>query len=108
VITPIRPLPVNFATAATDDAGTARRWLEQVRPGLASALMAELDRVVERIAENPELYQRFRGECRRAVLRKFDYAMVYRVLPDRIQVVAVLHCRLDPALAVDRVATAPV
>lgn len=99
-----RPLPVDFAADATEDVRVARRWLDEVRPGLGTALLDELDRIADLVAESPEMYERFRGECRRAVLRKFDYAMVYRVLPDQIQVVAVLHCRLDPALTSGRAA----
>jgi plasmid stabilization system protein ParE len=97
-----RVAPLGFSAAANEDVRTAYLWLEELRPGLGRAFVRELDRLTIHIRNNPAMYQRFRGECRRAVLSRFDYAIVYRVLDDAVQVVGVLHCRLDPALAADR------
>ncbi len=99
-------LPVRLDPAASRDAWDASRWLEELRPGLGRAFLDEIDRIAEHVARHPGLYQRFRGECRRAVLHRFDYAMVYRVLPGRIEIVAILHCRLDPALVSERAGSA--
>lgn len=101
-----RPLPVRLASDAVRDAWDASRWMEGVRPGLGVALLEELDRLVEHVAHQPLMFQRFHGACRRAVLHRFDYAIVYRVLADRIDVVALLHCRLDPVLAIERAGSA--
>lgn len=95
-----------YSAAANEDVRAAYRWLEEVRPGLGRAFVEELNRLTARIGHHPAMYQRFRGECRRAVLSRFDYAIVYRVLDDAVQVVGVLHCRLDPAVAADRTETA--
>lgn len=97
-----RQLPVTFSTAASQDVETAKRWLEEVAPALGVAFLEELGGMVQRLTENPQMYQPFGRDARRAVMRRFDYAVVYRVLPDRLQVVAVMHCRLDPAKSIVR------
>lgn len=97
-----RVAPLAYSAAANEDIRAAYHWLEEVRPGLGRAFVEELDRLTVRIGHHPAMYQRFRGECRRAVLSRFDYAIVYRVLDDAVQVVGMLHCRLDPVVAADR------
>lgn len=95
-------LPVHLAPAATADVRVACRWLDDVRPSLGDELLAELDRLVASISQNPKMYETAYRGCRRAVLRRFDYVLAYRVLSDRIEVLGLLHCRLDPAIAAKR------
>ncbi|MBL8879303.1 MAG: type II toxin-antitoxin system RelE/ParE family toxin [Phycisphaerales bacterium] len=91
-------LTVFIRPEAADDASRARRWLESVRPGLGADFQAELGDLFDRLQRQPALYPALHRDCRRAVLRRFDYSVVYRLLPDRIQVIGVLHCRLNPAV----------
>jgi hypothetical protein len=51
--------------------------------------------------------QRLDGQFRRAVINTFPYAVAYRVLTDRIEVVAVFPCRIDPDRLADRLSTPP-
>jgi hypothetical protein len=37
------------------------------------------------------------GDCRRVLLRRFPFSMVYRVLGDEFLVIAVFHHRRDPS-----------
>lgn len=98
-------LPVRFAPAATKDVRVACHWLDDVRPGLGDELFEEIDRLTVAISENPEMYETSYRNCRRAVLRRFDYVLAYRVQVDRIEVLGLLHCRLDPAIAARRSST---
>ena len=43
----------------------------------------------------PELYGVILGDIRRGKLRKFPYVVYYRVLVDRIEVIALLHGSRD-------------
>lgn len=94
--------PVRFAPAATNDVRVACLWLDDVRPGLGDELLAEIDRLAVAIGENQEMYETAYRGCRRAVLRRFDYVLAYRVQADRIEVLGLLHCRLDPMIATER------
>ncbi len=96
-------IPLQYSEAAIQDVFVACRWLEEVQSGLSEQLLDELDRLAGLVCHTPKMYERFSGDCRRVVLKKFDYTMVYRILPDRIQVIGVFHCRLDPMVATSRI-----
>lgn len=49
-----------------------------------------------RIAENPLLFPRVRGETRRAVLTRFPYALYFQVTANSVVVLAV-HGRQNPS-----------
>jgi plasmid stabilization system protein ParE len=89
-------LPVGFRPEALDDVLLAREWYERQSPGLGDVFAAMVEQLLERIAATPELYAAtFRG-VRPAQLRRFPYVVYYRVLTDRIEVLAVLHGSRDP------------
>jgi plasmid stabilization system protein ParE len=86
-------LPVVILPSARVNGAQATAWLDEQRPGLGDDFLTELDRLVNLIAHYPECCQRFRGSLRRGFLRRFDYAVVYRVARDAVEVVAIVHCR---------------
>jgi plasmid stabilization system protein ParE len=59
--------------------------------GLSAALDADLTRSLEFIQENPLLGSPFQSGTRRVLLHRFPYSVVYKVLDDRILVVALAH-----------------
>ena len=87
---------VVFRPQAEHEALDVRRWYEARRAGLGNEFGAEVDAVVARIAENPLLFPRVRGETRRAVLTRFPYALYFRLTTESVVVLAV-HGRRDPS-----------
>ena len=79
--------------AASKDIDMAAEWFDKQRPGLGRDFVTEVDRILARIAEYPESCQRFYSSLRRALLRRFHYAVVYRVEAAAIQVIGVIDCR---------------
>jgi plasmid stabilization system protein ParE len=88
--------PVLIRPAAAADVEDAFAWYERQRPGLGVDFRLELQAALDRVAEKPELYQMIRRDTRRALLRRFPYGVFYRVYPEAIVVVAVMHGRRDP------------
>lgn len=86
---------VHFRPQASIETFEARSWYENRRPGLGAEFGVAVDTLVERIAENPEAFPLVRGDTRRAALRRFPYAIYFRVLGDDVIVLAV-HGRQDP------------
>lgn len=81
---------------AQADLGDAFRWYESQREGLGSEFLAAVALVLEHIDENPVAYPIIRGTTRRALVRRFPYAVFYLVDPDVVAVTAVMHGRRDP------------
>ena len=89
-------LPVVFTVAARADTLDAIDWYEARQGGMGKSFAGELDDITTRIGTNPLLFPVVRRGVRRAVLRRFPYGVFFRVLPDRVQVIACLHTSRDP------------
>ena len=81
---------------AAADLDAAFRWYETQRPGLGSEFLAEVAHVFSQVEEAPLRYPILRGMTRRALVRRFPYAVFYVLEPDLVAVTAVLHGRRDP------------
>jgi toxin ParE1/3/4 len=79
------------------DVEAAFEWYENERPGLGVEFLDELRGTYNRIADGPLEYQELRGGIRRALLRRFPYAVYFAIEADVVVVVAVLHASRDPA-----------
>lgn len=89
-------LPVIFRPLADADAVAAKAWYAGYSPEAADRFVDALAEVVSLISEYPQAFQLVAGEIRRAVLRRFPYAVYYRSTTDAVIVLAV-HGRQDPA-----------
>ena len=78
------------------DVEAAFEWYENERPGLGLEFLDELRASYNRIADGPLKYQELRGGIRRALLRRFPYAVYFAIEGDIVVVVAVLHASRDP------------
>jgi plasmid stabilization system protein ParE len=90
-------LPVIIGAAA---AAELRDYLARVAkdsPTTARDLNEELGTTLDLISEFPQLYERFDGDLRRAVLKRWSLDIFYERLTDTIFVAAVLDLRRGPA-----------
>jgi len=90
-------LPLNFHPAVRDEIDSAHDWYEQRQAGLGRAFLDEVQRVLAEITANPARYGFADADIREGPLHRFPYAVYYRVLPDRIRVLAVYHTSRHPA-----------
>ena len=88
-------LPIVLRPEAESDLLAARAWYEQQRAGLGEEFAEAVDQIVDRIRAMPELYEVVLQNVRRGKTRRFPYVVYYRVLEDRIEVLAVLHGSRD-------------
>lgn len=84
--------------AAETDIQAAIDHYNSVRPGYGELFRLEVDRAVALIRRWPEGYERVTPRLRRAVLRRFWYAVIYRPLPDAIRIVGVVSTYRNPAI----------
>ena len=79
------------------DVEVAFEWHENERQGLGLEFLDELRAAYDRIVDGPLKYQELRGGIRRALLKRFPYAVYFAIEGDVVVVVAVLHASRDPA-----------
>jgi plasmid stabilization system protein ParE len=79
------------------DVEAAFAWYENERPGLGLEFLDELRATYNRIADGPLKYQDLRSGIRRALLKRFPYAVYFAVEGDVVVVIAVLRASRDPA-----------
>ena len=79
------------------DVAAAFAWYENEEAGLGQEFLDELRAAYERIVQGPLGYQDLRSGIRRALLRRFPYAVYFAIEGDVIVVLAVLHAGRDPA-----------
>ncbi len=74
----------------------AARFYEEKAPALGMAFLADIDVAAEAISGAPERWPILTGDIRRYLVVRFPYAVLYRVLPDHLRVLAVKHHRRHP------------
>jgi plasmid stabilization system protein ParE len=94
---------VAFHPDVADEVLDAYRWYQDRRSGLGDDLLAELERVYAALRATPEQHQIIERDIRHSRLRRFPCAVYYRILADRVEVIAVQHGDRDPALWRSRV-----
>ena len=88
--------PVELHPEAVQEAAEAYTWYVRRNEEVAAAFIAELDRIIARIAEDPaSLPLHLRG-TQRCSFRRFPYLVVFREWSDVVQVIAVAHGRRRP------------
>lgn len=75
----------------------AYRWYEDRRPGLGDDFMEAIEAVFDRLSSMPEVHQVIHKDVRRALSQRFPYGIYYRVLEDRVEVIAIQHSKRDPS-----------
>ena len=81
---------------AEADLANARDWYERQRAGLGAEFLLCVEEVLERIGRTPEMYMMVHHDVRRALTRRFPYAVYYRVAGNDVVVLGILHTRRDP------------
>lgn len=71
-------------------------WYEERARGLGSEFLISVDATVHAIVRKPQQFARVHKDVRRALLRRFPYAVFFLVEDTRIVVLAVFHAKRSP------------
>ena len=88
--------PVEFHPSAGEELVQSARYYQAQTAGLGRRFAAAVLDAVHRIQESPLLYRLIEGDIRRCRVLRFPYGVVYRIKPERIEVLAVMHLRRQP------------
>ncbi len=92
-------LPVVFHPSVEEDVADAYRWYETRRAGLGETFLAAIDRAHARLHTTLESSPVIYSDCvRRILIFRFPYGIYYRILDQRVEVVAIQHTVLSSAV----------
>ncbi|HEY3025912.1 MAG TPA: type II toxin-antitoxin system RelE/ParE family toxin [Pyrinomonadaceae bacterium] len=94
---------IRFTPDADAELAEARQWYARQREDLDLEFMECIDDALSRVIGNPHINPIVYRTLRRAVVRRFPFAVFYEVTATEIQVIAVFHSRRDPEVWKSRV-----
>lgn len=80
-----------FTPEADAELTEARQWYSHHRKDLDLEFMQCIEIALSRIQSNPHIFPVVYGTLRRAVVRRFPFAILYEITTDEIQIIAVFH-----------------
>ena len=91
-----------FHRLAERELNEAAQYYDGEEPGLGSSFLQEVDRCLQSIEAQPEAGVILRGSVRRRLLRRFPYALLYKIQPSGIRILAVMNLKRRPTYWVGR------
>jgi plasmid stabilization system protein ParE len=85
-----------FRPEVREELNEAYSWYESQKPGLGEEFLDCVDETVNRISQMPESYAVAYRDIRRAIVKRFPYAVYYRIVSSLVIVTAIFHGRRDP------------
>jgi plasmid stabilization system protein ParE len=85
-----------IAQEAQQDIEEAYGWFEERRTGLGEDFLGCVDAAVQNICRIPELYAKVHEDYRRALVRRFPYAVFYEYTGVKVIVYSIFHTSQDP------------
>lgn len=85
-----------IAPEAEQDLIEAFAWYEDQRPGLGEEFLSCVDASLQAILRMPEMHRVVYEGCRRALIRRFPYAVFYEFMGQKVMVYAIFHVARDP------------
>lgn len=79
-----------------DDLDEACAWYERKRQGLSAYFMTRINECMARITAEPNAFPRASGNYRRALVKRFPYAVFYQYDGHEVVICAVFHTSRDP------------
>ena len=92
-----------FLTPAEEEMLEASQYYERQAHGLGHDFLAEVQRVVHSVVEDPHVGTIVRQPIRRRLIRGFPFGILYRVDAHEIVIIAVMHLSRRPGYWADRV-----
>jgi plasmid stabilization system protein ParE len=85
-----------LAPEAEQDISQAYDWYEHRRSGLGEEFLGCVDACVQGICRSPELHAKIHEEYRRALVRRFPYAIFYEYNDNTVTIYCVFHTSRNP------------
>jgi plasmid stabilization system protein ParE len=96
-------MTVEYHPLTVSDLNNAVSYYNRQRLGLGDELRSEIYSTIERIEANPYQFGTIKNSVRRALVHRFPYAVLFRVIDDStIRVLVIRHHRRRPSFGLSR------
>jgi plasmid stabilization system protein ParE len=85
-----------IAPEAQIDVDEAYSWYEDRRSGLGEEFLDCVDACIQGICRMPELHAKVHEDYRRALVRRFPYAVFYEYAEEKVVIYSIFHASRDP------------
>ena len=72
------------------------KWYFEQNQSAAANFMNEIDRCISKIIKSPEIFPQYFYGSQRAILKTFPYAIIFRLIVDRVDIIAIAHSKRRP------------
>ena len=93
---------VRFLLPAELEMVEASRYYEIQAAGLGGDFLDKIDAAVQDIGSHPERWPVVRLNIRHRLIHRFPYALLYRVVPEEVVILATMHLHRHPDYWVNR------
>jgi plasmid stabilization system protein ParE len=93
---------VTFHSGVQADIRAILRRYDQISARLVDEFWDELNSIIESISATPLRFHPEVRDLRRVSLKRYPYHILYRVLSDRVRIIAVRHHKQHPRTALRR------
>jgi toxin ParE1/3/4 len=89
-------LPVFVHPAALQELKQAKSFYDLKVENLGNLFLEEINEGISAIKHSPKTWRKYAKSCRRFLLKKFPYAIIYRLKNNTIQIIAFMHLLREP------------
>jgi toxin ParE1/3/4 len=86
----------DFHPEALAELSHAAGYYAEQSLGLELRFLAEVERAVDRISDDPERWRTFAGDVRRVLVHVFPFSVLYSIQNEAVVVIAVMHLSRQP------------
>lgn len=85
-----------LSLAADEELQEARDYYDDCVPGLGEDFLKQVDTAIQQVLTSPEAWRKLSLNCRRYLVQRFPYGVIYQIKADHILVVSIFHLSRKP------------
>jgi plasmid stabilization system protein ParE len=86
----------SFHPQASEELEQAIQFYQLQLAGLEKRFIEAVEDSINRVCRNPLIYRKIDDSARKCRLLHFPYAIVFRIVSEHIEIIAVMHLRRKP------------